>query len=74
MVSVVNVAAAPDTDISTTQPSITAEDAQLGDEYISLTFNESSDEDSEDEDAGTDDDESDGSEGIDPNPVETEET
>jgi len=50
------------TDLSTfeeqQQQQLTAEDAQLGDEYISLTFNESesSDEDSDEED--DDDDES----------------
>ena len=45
----------------------TAEDAQLGDEYISLTFNESesSEEDSEDEE--DDDDDEENEEGLDPN-------
>ena len=58
------------TDVSTPeeqqQQQPTAEDAQLGDEYISLTFNESesSEEDSEEED---DDDDGDSEEGSDPN-------
>ncbi|KAF8637582.1 hypothetical protein AX17_002651 [Amanita inopinata Kibby_2008] len=53
------------------QPSTTAEDAQLGDEYISLTFNESSEDESEDEDededeedTGTDDDVTEGQQQV----------
>jgi len=63
-------------DISTSEeqhgPRATANDAQLGDEYISLTFNESESEsesgeesDAEEEDDVDDDDE--GEEGSDPN-------
>jgi hypothetical protein len=49
------------------QQPLTAEDARLGDEYISLTFNESesSDEDSEDEEDDNGDEDSE--EGSDPN-------
>jgi hypothetical protein len=58
------------TDVSTFEEQhrqLTAEDAQLGDEYISLTFNESesSDEVSE-EDDNDDDDDSASEEGSDP--------
>jgi hypothetical protein len=45
-------------------PALTAEDSQLGDEYISLTFNESE----EDDDSGDDDDEDDQEEGDSPSP------
>ncbi|KIL69320.1 hypothetical protein M378DRAFT_157570 [Amanita muscaria Koide BX008] len=69
--STVQAAEAPETDSSSLQPRLTAEDAQLGDEFISLTFNESSDEDSEDDDdeaeANTDEDESEIEESSDPN-------
>lgn len=57
------------TDTSSVQTMISAEDAQLGDEYISLTFNESSDEESDEDDeddADTDDDESVSEEGQSP--------
>jgi len=61
--------AGTDTDLSLQHAS--AEDAQLGDEYISLTFNESEssgddEEDDEDDDEDDDDDE-DEEEGDDPN-------
>jgi hypothetical protein len=43
-------------------PALTVEDSQLGDEYISLTFNESE----EDDDSGDDDDDDDQEEGDSP--------
>jgi hypothetical protein len=51
------------------QQPLTAEDARLGDEYISLTFNESesSEEDSEDEEDDNDNRDEDSEEGSDPN-------
>jgi len=50
---------------------LTANDAQLGDEYISLTFNESeSEEESEEEDDDDDEGEEDVEEGDDPNSVD----
>ncbi|KAK1216943.1 hypothetical protein PQX77_009725, partial [Marasmius sp. AFHP31] len=56
-----------------TIPLLTANDAQMGDEYISLTFNESESEDEEDEEEdegdGDEDDEEDGSDGDDPDDV-----
>jgi len=64
-----NAASSTETDTSSMQTMISAEDAQLGDEYISLTFNESSDEESDEDDeddADTDDDESDSEEGQSP--------
>jgi len=44
-------------------PPLTVQDSQLGDEYISLTFNESE----EDEESGDDDDDEDEEEGDSPN-------
>jgi len=64
-----NAASSTETDTSSVQTMISAENAQLGDEYISLTFNESSDEESDEDDeddADTDDDESDSEEGQSP--------
>ncbi|KAJ8079537.1 hypothetical protein PM082_011124 [Marasmius tenuissimus] len=55
-----------------TIPLLTANDAQMGDEYISLTFNESESEDEdeeEDEEEDGDEDEEDGSDGDDPDDV-----
>lgn len=47
-------------------PALTVQESQLGDEYISLTFNESEeDDDSDDEDEGDDEEEE---EGDSPNP------
>jgi len=57
------------TDISTfeeQQRQLTAEDAQLGDEYISLTFNESESSDEVSEEEDDNDDDSDSEEGSDP--------
>ena len=51
-------------------PRATANEAQLGDEYISLTFNESeseSEEESDAEEEDDDDDDDEGEEGSDPN-------
>jgi hypothetical protein len=45
-------------------PALTVEDSQLGDEYISLTFNESE----EDDDSGDDNDDDDQEEGDSPSP------
>lgn len=59
-----------DTDTDTSLQQTSAENAQLGDEYISLTFNESESESSEEEDEEEDDDEGgeeDEEEGDDPN-------
>ena len=51
-------------------PALTVEDGQLGDEYISLTFNESEeDEDSGDEDEDDDDDDNE-EEGNSPSPTD----
>lgn len=65
---VANIASSTETDTSSVQPMISAEDGQLGDEYISLTFNESSDEESDedDEDDTDTDDTSDDKEGQSP--------
>ncbi|KAL0065197.1 hypothetical protein AAF712_007867 [Marasmius tenuissimus] len=55
-----------------TIPLLTANDAQMGDEYISLTFNESESEDEdeeEDEEEDGDEDDEDGSDGDDPDDV-----
>ena len=50
-------------------PTLTAEDGQLGDEYISLTFNESEeDEESGDDDDDDEDDDEEEEEGNSPNP------
>ena len=46
-------------------PALTVQDSQLGDEYISLTFNESED---DDDDSSDDDDEEDEEEGDSPSP------
>jgi hypothetical protein len=57
------------TDVSTfeeQQRQLTAEDAQLGDEYISLTFNESESSDEVSEEEDDNDDDSDSEEGSDP--------
>ncbi|KAF5383611.1 hypothetical protein D9615_003726 [Tricholomella constricta] len=52
---------------------ITTNDAQLGDEYISLTFNESESESSDEENEEEEDDEDEeGEEGVDPNDVDLE--
>lgn len=51
-------------------PHVTADQALLGDEYISLTFHES--ESSEDDSDDEDDDDSEGEEGDDPNEEKTE--
>lgn len=59
-----------DTDIDTSLQHVSAENAQLGDEYISLTFNESESESSEGEDGEedeADEGEEDEEEGDDPN-------
>ncbi|KAF8623054.1 hypothetical protein AX15_006559 [Amanita polypyramis BW_CC] len=72
-----NAAVPLETDTFSEQPNISAEDGQLGDEYISLTFNESSDEDSEEDEEDADTDESDDEEGVNPADAtlaETEET
>jgi hypothetical protein len=57
--------AGTDTDLSLQHAS--AEDAQLGDEYISLTFNESESSGDDEEDDEDEDDDDDEEEGDDPN-------
>ncbi|KAK2463567.1 hypothetical protein APHAL10511_004318 [Amanita phalloides] len=65
--SLASVAATDAPKTSDPQPTISAEGAQLGDEYIPLTFNESSDEESDEDDEDTDaDGESGDEEGVDP--------
>ncbi|KAH9066808.1 hypothetical protein EDB87DRAFT_1588342 [Lactarius vividus] len=49
-------------------PTLTAEDAQLGDEYISLTFNESEEDEESSDDDDDDEEDDDQEEGDSPNP------
>ncbi|KAI0924731.1 hypothetical protein AcV7_007305 [Taiwanofungus camphoratus] len=59
-------------DVSSSHP-VTAEDAQLGDEFISLTFHESeSDDESDDEEEDTDEEDNEDEEGLEP-PDDTQE-
>jgi hypothetical protein len=49
-------------------PALTVQDSQLGDEYISLTFNESEEDEDSDDDDEDEDDEEEEEEGDNPNP------
>ena len=51
-------------------PTLTVQDSQLGDEYISLTFNESEEDEDSDDDDEDEDEEEEEEEGDSPNPVD----